>query len=47
MSQLLATKEASKFLNINEKMVYSQFLKKGCLHPKLPAKLLFKDVRSE
>ena len=41
MSQLLTTKEVSKFLNINEKMVYSLVSDKGLPASKITGKWLF------
>jgi excisionase family DNA binding protein len=41
MSQLLTTKEVSKFLNINEKMVYSLVSEKGLPASKITGKWLF------
>ena len=41
MSQLLTTKEISKFLNINEKMVYSLVSDKGLPASKITGKWLF------
>ena len=41
MSQLLSTKEVSKFLNINEKLVYSLVSEKGLPASKVTGKWLF------
>ena len=41
MSQLLTTKEVSRFLNINEKMVYSLISEKGLPATKITGKWLF------
>ena len=41
MSQFLNTKEVSKFLNINEKMVYSLVSEKGLPATKITGKWLF------
>ncbi|MDZ4246375.1 MAG: helix-turn-helix domain-containing protein, partial [Dehalococcoidia bacterium] len=41
MSQLLSTKEVARFLNINEKMVYSLVAEKGLPATKVTGKWLF------
>ncbi|UCF95159.1 MAG: helix-turn-helix transcriptional regulator [Desulfobacterales bacterium] len=47
MSQLLTTKEVSKFLNINEKMVYSLVSEKGLPASKITGKWLFPKMLVE
>ena len=41
MSEMLSTKEAAKFLNVNEKMIYSLIADKGLPASKVTGKWLF------